>query len=664
MQNIGRYQIKSEIARGGMAIVFHAFDPSFERDVAIKLLPRQFLYSDPATRARFQREVKTIAALEHSGIVPVYDVGIHDEQPYLVMRLMTGGSLADRIKLGNLPVQEALTICERIGSALDEAHSQGIVHRDLKPNNILFDHRGDAFLSDFGIAKLNETGASLTDTSILVGTPAYMSPEQAMGEANIDGRSDVYSLGVILFESLSGELPFRAETPMGIAMKHVMEPVPALPAFDEPFQQFFQRVLAKEPNSRFESAAEMCNALAGAERGESLPLLPATNGQELTKPSAILDAGSGRGWQRWAMWGGLAGVLLIAGILWGQIRALSAESESPTEMIAEIQTPTPESLPSATPIPTSSVAPTPSPQPSSETTSETLKPSSLTPTPTNLAPTSTPTSTPTFTRQPPTPTANPFPATLCPTFPEVKVRREPSIIARVLALLVEGQCVDVVARTDDGDWYNVQLAGGQLGWVAEDVGEVTRNRGVLEIPVALTVPPTPLLTATPTRFVPSSVPVSRTPTAPTLTPTPKPATVTPSPTPSALVTWIAGISPPIGQPLNVPIQLTTDVGYSIQQRHNRSESYRFFTSIWVVGHDQPNCEGNPLVNYTTVDRADVEMNGRRQIEIEPDFATDQLQSISVTIHVAIDNSPVPQAGSPNYLSGCYPLMPNSLGEGS
>ncbi len=152
----GRYEIRGEIGRGGMATVYHAYDPRFERDVALKVLPREMLH-DVQFRTRFEREAKTIAMLEHPAIVPVYDFGEEEGQPYFVMRYMTGGSLSDRMKKGPMTVREVAHLMTHIAPALDEAHSKGIIHRDLKPGNILFDQFSEPYISDFGIAKLSES---------------------------------------------------------------------------------------------------------------------------------------------------------------------------------------------------------------------------------------------------------------------------------------------------------------------------------------------------------------------------------------------------------------------------------------------------------------------------------------------------------------------------
>jgi serine/threonine-protein kinase len=271
LQTLGRYEIRHELGRGGMAIVYLGYDPRIEREVAIKVLPRQFSF-DPQFEARFEQEVRAIAKLEHGAIVPVYDFGEVDDQPFIVMRYMSGGSLAARLRLGHLPLPEAARILTRIAPALDRAHAQGIIHRDLKPGNILFDQEGEAYLSDFGIAKLADSTAAYTG-SALIGTPAYMSPEQARGEAKVDGRSDVYSLGVILFETLAGRPPYAADTPMGIAMRHVTDPIPRIrrlnPGLPKDLERVIRRALAKAPRNRFQTAAELASALTPIEAGTS-----------------------------------------------------------------------------------------------------------------------------------------------------------------------------------------------------------------------------------------------------------------------------------------------------------------------------------------------------------------------------------------------------------
>ncbi|MCI0394266.1 MAG: bifunctional serine/threonine-protein kinase/ABC transporter substrate-binding protein, partial [Chloroflexi bacterium] len=266
-QQIDRYEIRAEIGRGGMATVFHAYDPRFKRDVAIKVLPRELVHS-PTFKARFEREAQTIAALEHPAIVPVYDFGEEDGQPYLVMRFMTGGSLADRLKPEPLSLGEAGRIFRRLAPALDSAHARGIIHRDLKPGNILFDQWNEPHLSDFGIVKLAAAGgAELTGTGGILGTPAYMSPEQVLGTQELDGRSDVYALGVIFFEMLTGRRPYQADTPMGLAFKHVNEPIPQVlelnAALPPGCQVVIDRAMAKDREDRYATAEALAAAITG-----------------------------------------------------------------------------------------------------------------------------------------------------------------------------------------------------------------------------------------------------------------------------------------------------------------------------------------------------------------------------------------------------------------
>lgn len=263
-EKIGLYEIKSELGRGGMATVYLAYDPRFEREVAVKVLPRELLHADPQFRLRFEREAKIVAQLEHSAIVPVYDVGEGDGQPYFVMRYMNGGSLSERIKAGILSIEEAARILGVIAPGLDEAHSKNIVHRDIKPSNILFDKRNNPYISDFGIAKLSQAQAGNVTGSAIIGTPAYMAPEQAQGD-QVDGRADIYALGIILYEMVTGKQPYEADTPMAVAIKHITDPVPhillANPQLPEGMEEIIQKAMAKDRNERYSTAVELTTAL-------------------------------------------------------------------------------------------------------------------------------------------------------------------------------------------------------------------------------------------------------------------------------------------------------------------------------------------------------------------------------------------------------------------
>ncbi|MEJ5222830.1 MAG: serine/threonine-protein kinase [Anaerolineales bacterium] len=256
---ISRYEIKAELGRGGMATVFLAYDPRFHRNVAIKLISG-YLRENPIVRLRFEREAHLIARIEHPAIVPVYDLGEHDDQLYLVMRYMPGGSLADEIKKGKMTLQRAIQVMTLIAPALDAVHAQGIVHRDLKPGNILLDSYGNPAISDFGIAQFTSATTDLTGSAV-IGTPAYMSPEQVRAETDLDGRSDIYALGVILFEMLTGRGPFQATTPLNLVLKHLNDPIPSArslcPDLPPEVDAVLAKALAKERDARYMRATEM-----------------------------------------------------------------------------------------------------------------------------------------------------------------------------------------------------------------------------------------------------------------------------------------------------------------------------------------------------------------------------------------------------------------------
>ena len=277
-RKFNRYEILAELGVGGMATVYRAYDPLFEREVALKVLKPELL-EDPELRERFTRETKIVAKLEHAAIVPVYDVGHDNNQLFYVMRYMSGGSLSDRIANGSLDLDQTAHILLRLADALDYAHRKGIIHRDLKPGNILFDEVNNAFISDFGIAKFAQAATRITHSGI-IGTPRYMSPEQARGDET-DGRSDLYSLAVMLFEILSGKAPFEATTPLALAFKHATEPPPDLiainPTLPAELGAILKKAMAKNPDDRYNTCAEFANAFL-----EALPASVAPNAKLLT----------------------------------------------------------------------------------------------------------------------------------------------------------------------------------------------------------------------------------------------------------------------------------------------------------------------------------------------------------------------------------------------
>jgi serine/threonine protein kinase len=270
MSNIGRYEIIRELGRGGTAAVFLARDPYMQREVAIKLLSGA-LTDDPQFRTRFQHEAAIVAVLDHPYIVPVYDFGYHEEQPFIVMRHMLGGSLAEVIqKQKVLSISESAQIIERMGAALDEAHRCGIIHRDFKPHNILMDAQGETFLADFGLFKIANWSSPMSAVYVM-GTAAYMSPEQVHGDMEIDRRTDVYAMGVSLFEMLSGRPPYQDENQTKLMMKHVLDPVPditaLLPDLPAAMAAVITRAMAKDPNARYGTAGEFAAAVVSISRG-------------------------------------------------------------------------------------------------------------------------------------------------------------------------------------------------------------------------------------------------------------------------------------------------------------------------------------------------------------------------------------------------------------
>lgn len=271
---IDGYEVLEEVGHGGMATVYRAHQLSMDRDVAIKMLPPQFL-NQTTSLERFKQEASIVARLQHRAIVPVHDYGEYEGIPYIVMRLMDAGSVEEWLAAGPIPPAQTLAILEQIAPALDYAHREGVLHRDLKPGNILLDANGDAYITDFGIARIVNSDSKPLTTSGVVGTPSYMSPEQAQGKA-MDGRSDVYALGVVLFEMLTGVRPFEGDTPYIVAVKHVTEPPPSarnlnanLPTATE---KVLYKALAKTCDLRYQSASELAAALREALEQPDIPL--------------------------------------------------------------------------------------------------------------------------------------------------------------------------------------------------------------------------------------------------------------------------------------------------------------------------------------------------------------------------------------------------------
>jgi hypothetical protein len=265
-KQLGQYRIVAPLGEGGMAAVYKAYQPAMDRYVALKILPRHFA-SDPEFVGRFEQEAKVIASLQHVHILPVHDFGTQDGYTYIVMPFVETGTLASLLVGDPLPLKQIRKILSQVGDALAYAHARGLVHRDVKPTNILIDEIGNCLLTDFGIAKIVEKTTKFTQTGAILGTPAYMSPEQIKGE-KLDGRSDIYSLGIILYEMATGRPPFKAETPPAIFVKHLHDPLPPPrslnPSLPEAVERLILKALAKDAEGRFADAGEFVRAVREA----------------------------------------------------------------------------------------------------------------------------------------------------------------------------------------------------------------------------------------------------------------------------------------------------------------------------------------------------------------------------------------------------------------
>jgi serine/threonine protein kinase len=370
-RTIGQYQILEEIGRGGMAIVYRAFQPSLNRYVAIKVLPRQFSF-DAEFVERFHREAQAAARLRHPNIVVIYDVGQQDDIHYIAMELLDGHTLKGLIEQeGSLPPERVTHITQQAASALDYAHRQGFVHRDVKPANIFVGADDHTTLADFGIAKA-ASGTQLTRSGVLMGTPEYMSPEQAQG-LEIDHRTDVYALAIAAYQMLSGRVPFGGTTPHAVLYQQIHEPPPPIrtlcPDLSPALEGVLDKGLAKDPRARHSSAGAFARALAGAVAqavGDPAPKVvvpppppPPAKPVPDTQPRKPLPA--------W-LWG-LAGLAVVVLVVAGILLAMGGGGDgTPLPPTTSDATPTARAPQADTPLPpTSTLVPSPTPIPPTET---------------------------------------------------------------------------------------------------------------------------------------------------------------------------------------------------------------------------------------------------------------------------------------------------------
>lgn len=263
-ETVGPYQIMAQLGSGGMATVFKAYHAVLDRYVAIKVLHPAFKH-DPNFLSRFQREARIVAKLEHPHIVPVFDFSEAGGQPYLVMRFIEGETLKARLAARSLPLDEVRRVIKPVAEALSYAHGQGVLHRDVKPSNILLTADGGVYLADFGLARIAQAGESTLSQDSLLGTPQYISPEQAQGQSDLDARTDVYSLGVVVYELLVGRVPYQADTPYAVIHDHIYAPLPLprslKPDFPEALERVLLKALAKDRSDRYASVSEFYTAL-------------------------------------------------------------------------------------------------------------------------------------------------------------------------------------------------------------------------------------------------------------------------------------------------------------------------------------------------------------------------------------------------------------------
>lgn len=278
-QTVGSYRLIQQMGQGGMATVYKAYHAALDRYVAIKVLHPVFT-EDASFLARFQREAKTVARMDHPNIVPIYDYAELEGRPYLVMKFIEGETLKARMARSALSREEILAITRAVGAALSYAHRNKILHRDIKPSNVLLSGDGQIYLADFGLARMAQSGESSLTADRLVGTPQYMSPEQALSKPDLDARTDIYSFGVMLYEMLVGRVPFNADTPFAVIHDHIYTPLPlprqVKPDLPEAIERVLLKALAKNPDDRFADVTELVSAMEKAfSEAETIPLAPA-----------------------------------------------------------------------------------------------------------------------------------------------------------------------------------------------------------------------------------------------------------------------------------------------------------------------------------------------------------------------------------------------------
>lgn len=559
---IGQYEIVEEIGRGGMATVYRAKQLNADRFVAIKVIHSN-IAADKSALERFIREARLVARLEHPYIIPVYDYDGAHNPPYIVMRFLESGTLKDILDRGPIPLNEIAHMMRQIASALDYAHRQGVIHRDIKPSNIMIDAEGNAYLTDFGIARFSESGSDmtgLTHTGLTVGTPGYMAPEQGLGQ-KIDERADIYALGVMLFQMATGKMPYSAETPMALVLKHIQAPIPSArslnPSLPPEFDVIIRKAMAKDPSERYQSGRELSDALTQLvgvgslteqptvlktmalniiddlrrmreERGSQTnftPILPIgsryptpPSGGYLqppgNTPSAPMSA-TRPARSRLIVVGGVV-LLMVIGVVIAFIASSSTTDDRLPATIGGVvmilsDTPTSTTHADGNVVTTERITDLPDDviivniSPTATPTNTLIPTDTFTPTATN-----TPSSTPTNTATPATP--------IVQIRTELTVRLGPGTNYPVVNTLPSGIILDIIGKSQDGRWYQVLLPDGSGGWVSSSRSFI--NIAGNENDIVVIDPPTNTPTYTPTPTPTDTPTFTPTPThTPTFTPT-------------------------------------------------------------------------------------------------------------------------------------------------
>ncbi|MBM3151942.1 MAG: serine/threonine protein kinase, partial [Chloroflexi bacterium] len=268
-ETVGPYRIMEQMGQGGMATVFKAYHAALDRYVALKVLHPAFL-EDPNFLARFQREARLVAKLDHPNIVPIYDYAEYEGRPYLVMKYIEGETLKARLVKDGLQPEAVEQAVDAIGLALSYAHKRGVLHRDIKPSNVLLADDGQVYLADFGLARIAQSGESTLTSDMILGTPQYISPEQAMGRKDLDEGTDIYSFGVMLYELAVGQVPFSADTPFSIIHDHIYSPLPlpqkVNPNVSDGMERVLLKALSKDRGDRYKDVHSMVDAFKKAWR--------------------------------------------------------------------------------------------------------------------------------------------------------------------------------------------------------------------------------------------------------------------------------------------------------------------------------------------------------------------------------------------------------------